>query len=343
MKNIGVNDGHTIRGIGSGAIGIINESEETRKVGAEVRRLINESGNKAVNCTVDYASTVLESLSRVVDMANDVSLDWFVALHFNAGGGRGVEVYTYKGRQYQDAIDVCENISELGFNNRGVKEGSGLYVIRKTAAKSMLIEVCFVDTDDANKYLQIGYKEIAKAIVKALIGYINETKPSIPVDTTTEKKKPYEYGIVTAENGLYVRAGNSTKCPILGSLKKGEKVHIDYESNGWYSVFWGEHGGWISSKYVAEDKEVSKPVETTRDYEEHGNATVLANKLNVRTAPSTSAEIVASYYKGEVIRNYDHVYDADGYRWIRYVGASGNYRFIAVRELNTNRRYADCY
>lgn len=39
----------------------------------------------------------------------------------------------------------------------------------------MLIEVCFVDTDDANKYLKVGYKAIAKAIAEALIGHINET------------------------------------------------------------------------------------------------------------------------------------------------------------------------
>nr|WP_243124829.1 N-acetylmuramoyl-L-alanine amidase [Clostridium cuniculi] len=57
-------------------------------------------------------------------------------MHFNAGGGRGGEVYTYKGRQYQYALDVCANISSaLGIPNRGVKEGTGLYVIRKTKDK----------------------------------------------------------------------------------------------------------------------------------------------------------------------------------------------------------------
>ena len=107
-----------------------------------------------------------------MQQANREDLDWFIAIHFNAGGGQGVEVYTYEGRQYKDAIDVCNNISALGFNNRGVKAGTGLYVIRKTKAKSMLIEVCFVDTEDANKYLEVGYKEIAKAIVDALDNHV---------------------------------------------------------------------------------------------------------------------------------------------------------------------------
>ena len=185
MKNIGVNDGHTLRGAGTGAVGRIVEGEHTRLVGAEVRRLINERGHNAINCTIDYANTVTESLDLVVQQANREDLDWFIAIHFNAGGGNGVEVYTYEGRQYEDAVAVCSNIESLGFKNRGVKAGTGLYVIRKTKAKAMLIEVCFVDTNDANKYLEIGYKAIAKAIVDAIIPHINVEAPSTQVNKPT--------------------------------------------------------------------------------------------------------------------------------------------------------------
>lgn len=182
---IGVNDGHTLSGAGTGAVGVIKEGEHTRLVGEEVRRLLKEKGIAVFNCTVDYAETTNESLSLVVQQANREDLDWFISIHFNAGGGKGVEVYTYEGRQYQDAIDVCNNIAALGFNNRGVKAGTGLYVIRKTIAKSMLIEVCFVDTEDANKYLEVGYKAIAKAIVDALDNHI-VSDPVVDKNTTSQ-------------------------------------------------------------------------------------------------------------------------------------------------------------
>ena len=55
---------------------------------------------------------------------------------------------------------------------------------------------------------------------------------------------------------------------------------------------------------------------------------------NVRSAPSTSAEIVAQYPVGKEI-HYDSVYEGDGYRWISYIGASsGKRRYVACRGLN---------
>ena len=185
MAVFGINDGHTKSGVGCGAVGIINESVETRKVGQIVRQLLAENGHKVVDCTVDYSTSVSDNLSHIVSIANRQDLDWFVSIHFNAGGGRGVEVYTYEGRQYQDALDVCSNIAALGFQNRGVKAGSGLYVIRRTSAKSMLIEVCFVDTDDANKYKEVGAYEIALAIVKALIGEVKKVSNETSVNHAT--------------------------------------------------------------------------------------------------------------------------------------------------------------
>ena len=172
---IAINCGHTLNGPGSGAIGFINESLETRNVGKILVELLKNSGNEVIDCTVDKADTQNAYLSECVRLSNQQDLDYFISIHFNAGGGKGTEIYTYKGNEYPEALNICKNISTLGFNNRGIKDGSNLYVIRKTKAKSMLIEVCFVDSDDADRYLDIGATKIAKAIYDGII-FNNQTK-----------------------------------------------------------------------------------------------------------------------------------------------------------------------
>ena len=184
---VGINCGHTASGAGSGAVGIIKESEHTRLVGQALMSLLRSAGVTVIDCTIDQANTQQEYLAAAVALANMRDLDWFISIHFNASKsheGHGVEVYTYEGRQYQDAVDVCANIADLGFKNRGVKAGSGLYVIRKTKAKSMLIEVCFCDNvTDVDTYLAVGgSKAVAKAICDALLNHI--TVPDVVTGET---------------------------------------------------------------------------------------------------------------------------------------------------------------
>ena len=188
---IGLNAGHTLSGPGCGTSGVIVESIETRKVCNRLTEMFQASGVEVVPCTVDKATSQNAYLQKTVEMANRADLDWFISIHFNNDAkkaGHGVEVYTYNGRQYPDAVEVCEHIAALGFTNRGVKEGSGLYVIRKTKAKSMLIEICFVNNPDASTYQQ-KFEQICTAIAYALADYVQANpKPVAPVQLPEKKK-----------------------------------------------------------------------------------------------------------------------------------------------------------
>lgn len=169
---VGVNCGHTVSGQnGSGAVGFLNESNETRNVGYRLIDYLRGRGVTVIDCTDNDASSESENLARIVALANAQPLDLFVSIHFNAGGGRGSEVYTYNGDMFLQAELTCENLATLGFINRGIKDGSNLYVIRRTAARAMLVEICFVDTkSDADLYGMIGPELIAKAIGDAILG-----------------------------------------------------------------------------------------------------------------------------------------------------------------------------
>lgn len=169
---IGINCGHTVsRQPGCGAVGFIDESVETRNVGYKLMALLKQAGHAVYDCTNDYAPSVSSNLSQIVELANKQPLDLFVSIHFNAGGGNGTEVYTYGAAKHTESVNVCNALNKFGFVNRGIKDGSNLYVVRRSDAKAMLIEVCFVDTkSDMNLYKQLGADRIAQAICTAITG-----------------------------------------------------------------------------------------------------------------------------------------------------------------------------
>lgn len=170
---ISVNMGHTTTGAGYGAVsGKYKESTITRQVGKEVIRLLKAKGHTVYDSTVDTASSQNAYLKRTVELANSKNIDLFISLHCNASASHsanGVEVYTYKGKKLDKAVHVCYELSVKGFRNRGIKDGSDLYVVKKTKAPAMLIELFFLDNPtDQNLYSKLGYGGIARAIVNAI-------------------------------------------------------------------------------------------------------------------------------------------------------------------------------
>lgn len=170
---IGINCGHTVDGPGMGAVGIIRESEHTRLVGDSLMKMLTDAGASVVNCTVDRATSQEAYLEKTVQTANQSSLDLFISIHFNASKehrAKGTEVYTYEGKKHSAAIAICTRLEKLGFANRGVKDGSGFYVIRRTKARAILVEVCFCDNErDVETYERAGSQDaVAGAIYEAL-------------------------------------------------------------------------------------------------------------------------------------------------------------------------------
>lgn len=167
MAKIVINAGHTKYGKGTGASKYLNESKETRKIAYELMKLLADSKHEVIPAVYDRSNN---NLKEAVTLANNEGADLFISIHLNAGGGSGCEAYTYKGKQVAQAVKACSYLKKLGFKNRGVKDGSCLYVIKHTKATAILIEVCFVDNKaDAELYKQVGYSNIAKAIYSAIV------------------------------------------------------------------------------------------------------------------------------------------------------------------------------
>lgn len=167
MAKICINAGHTRFGKGTGASGYLNESKETRKIAYELMRLLADSKHEVIPAVFDRSAN---NLKEAVDLSNNKGADLFVSIHINAGGGAGCEAYTWNGAQVPQAVKACSNLAKLGFKNRGVKNGNGLYVIKQTKCTAVLVEICFCDNKaDAELYKKLGSATIAKAIYNAIV------------------------------------------------------------------------------------------------------------------------------------------------------------------------------
>lgn len=219
---INVHAGHCPDGKGAcGAVGLIKESTEARKVKDLVIKYLKAQGHTVYDCTCKSKETQNGCLKKIVSKCNAHKVDLDVSIHFNSGANdkkgnkktTGTEVYIYslsnKAKTY--AQRTVNAISSLGFKNRGVKKTLSLYVLRKTKSPAMLVECCFVDDkDDINLY---DADKMAKAIVK---GITNQSVTSTPV------KKAY--------SGTFPK----------GTLKKGSKgTQVKYLQKflNWYGNY----------------------------------------------------------------------------------------------------------
>lgn len=187
-----VHAGHCPQGQGaSGAVGFLQESVEDRKVKDRVIAALKNAGHTVYDCTDDTNCTANQNLQRIVTKCNAHGVDLDVSIHLNAGGGTGVEVWCYDSKTADIAAKISENVSNaLGIRDRGVKYSQGLYVLKHTKAPALLVECCFVDTqNDADKW---DADKCGDAIASAIIGKAvqgTEPKPQ-PTPSTPKPSKP---------------------------------------------------------------------------------------------------------------------------------------------------------
>lgn len=80
-----------------------------------------------------------------------------------------------------------------------------------------------------------------------------------------------------------------------------------------------------------------------RTYSETGTMTVTVDVLNVRRAPNTSGQVVATYTKGQSFAYDTVIIDANGYVWVSYVGGSGKRNYVATGATKDGKRYGDAW
>ena len=159
----------------SGAVGVLNEVAQNRRVVARVAELLKSIEVDVVEYHDDISRNPADNLNGIIGFHNSQTRDLDVSVHFNAyirtDDPRGTEVLYLDDAQMLLAAKVSAEIANAGgFRNRGAKKRTDLGFLLYTNKPAIIIEVCFVDsTTDAMLY-QEHFDEICIAIAESLSG-----------------------------------------------------------------------------------------------------------------------------------------------------------------------------
>lgn len=173
-------------GYDSGAVGPtgVYEKNVTLAIALKVGKILEQNGIDVVytrtSDNVSWPADVGQDLQARCDISDAAGSKYFVAIHANsaeASDARGTETYYYdgnsEGQQLAQSIQT-ELINATSFIDRGVRTAN-YYVIKNTAAPSVLIEVGFISNPTEEALLANGdfQDKLAGAIAKGIMKTAN--------------------------------------------------------------------------------------------------------------------------------------------------------------------------
>ncbi|MBN1049301.1 N-acetylmuramoyl-L-alanine amidase [Clostridium botulinum] len=166
INTLAIDIGHNVKFDG-GAVGIRSEDELNKLVGEILINKFKSTNINVINCTPYNAVSLHDSLNQRTFAANKGKADFFISIHHNSGGGRGSEALCFTGGIAEKVGNsVLNELSNIGFYNRGVKERRDLFVINQTIMPALLIECAFCDSaNDMNGY---NAESVVNAIFKGI-------------------------------------------------------------------------------------------------------------------------------------------------------------------------------
>lgn len=357
MPKAGIDIGHRKHTFPSGGKGVYRngkgyaEFDFNEKVGLRLKALLEHNGVEVV-MQPNYANRA-ESLTGRTNFFNQQNVDILVSIHANAGvagaSGRCAFYWHTSSKGKKLAQNIINEIKVAGYSTHGnglhaSKPGSwtNLHMVRETRMPAVLVEHGFM-TNAKDFELIFGSKQdeyvedMAQADAKAIcnyfgIAYKGSTKSNnaeANVKGATDKVEPVK------KSGAYTVKAGDTLSEIAEDF--GTTAQAIAEENGIKNP---------DKIYVGQKLTIGKPKAAPKkkttiagaELVKEENAYFLATEnIKVRNAPSTSATHTGTLPKGASI-NYFRVFEGNGYRWLEYVGNSGNTLYLPYRRLTGNTK-----
>lgn len=235
--------GHNAPYEDTGAIGVnkVREDNLTKAVGERLIQLLEAADHQVVRTAPLSCINVNQSLKYRCQVANLAQADIFVSIHFNAFNGKahGVEVYAVSKVGRGIGRSILEEISHLGFHNRGVKSAN-FYVLKNTTMPAVLVECCFCDNKKDMDLFEPN--AMALAIAEGLVGDLppmeDEPHTLRITDNTWLKATTEQSEELAPAEKIWMKIG---KYQVLAALPEEEGHHFVRLQNGTEGFIFAGH------------------------------------------------------------------------------------------------------
>lgn len=190
--------------------------------------------NNGVDVVYTRTEDIYQTPFQKATIGNQEEADIFLSIHRNSSPQpnqySGVEslVYEESGIKKELGENINRELEKAGFQNLGIKERTGLVVLKRTRMPAVLVEVGFLNTEKDNQIFDRNFARIAKAIADGILLTLEENGMA-----QEEEGKLYH-----VQTGAFRNRGNAEK--MVERLKAdGFSPYVDVR-DGLYRVLNGE-------------------------------------------------------------------------------------------------------
>lgn len=230
---IAISVGHTASGYGGGAIGYLNESNETRIIAPLLQSYLRSLGHDTKIFQIDKSNSYeYEDCYLRANQANSWGADLFIEIHLNSfssesANGTEVIIYPNDTAAISYAVKINNNIcSILNTFDRTFGAGyktSELIVLSNTTMPAILVEPLFCsNASDSSKY---NADKIARAIANGIDSRIN-----INNLVENNKFKESDYPMHLFSENWYLERNKTDVAPAVtkGTFSNGYEHYIKH-------------------------------------------------------------------------------------------------------------------
>ncbi|YCM47035.1 N-acetylmuramoyl-L-alanine amidase (plasmid) [Verrucomicrobiaceae bacterium 227] len=186
----------------SGAVshdGKVLEKDIALKVTLRVHELLSPHGESFLSRDDDTFLTLTERAEKANLLAADL-----LSIHCNAGGGRGIEVFTSPGETLSDPWATCvleeldhdfpDQIIRADFSDGDSDKEQRFMVLTKTRRSAILVELGFIDTEEGQRFLTspVNQERLAQAIARGTLRHHGISAPVRPKLTLEQRVERLE-------------------------------------------------------------------------------------------------------------------------------------------------------